>query len=103
MEVGGEEVAVEVVDGLAGVAAEEVGDMTEVAEAAGMQQGVVAKGGHVEDEDVVIVVAMVGHDLRDDFRYGGSVAEDDTVAVVDVADGNFGFRNFALIFFFPVH
>ena len=91
MEICWEEITLKVVDGIATVSAQEIADMAEMSEASGMQQLVVSKGGHVENEYIVIVLAVFGHGMGYDLGNGGSMTHYDAVAVVDVFDGIFGF------------
>ena len=103
VEVGREEVALKVVHGLARVAAQEVAHVAEVAVAARVQQLVVAKGGHMEYQHVVIVLAVLGHSVGYDARHGGGVAHHHAVAVVDVFDCFVWCRYFFSVVVFPVH
>ena len=103
LEVGGEEVALAALDHLARVGGQEVAHVAEVAEAVGLVAGIVAQGGHVVDEDVVVVLAVVGQRLLHQARRGGGMAHDDTLAVADGLDGLGGLRDFLAVFFFPVH
>ena len=103
LEVGGEEVALAALDHLARVGGQEVAHVAEVAEAVGLVAGVVAEGGHVVDEDVVVVLAVVGQRLLHQARRSGGMAHDDTLAVADGLDGLGGLRDFLAVFFFPVH
>jgi hypothetical protein len=65
--------------------------------------GVVAEGGHVEDEHVVVVFAMVGEGLLYEMGRGCGVTHDHALAVMDVLDGLCGLRYLSSIVFFPVH
>ena len=90
-EVGGEEVAFAAFHHFARVGGEEVAHVAEMAVAAGLVAGVVAEGGHVEYEHVVVVFAMVGESLGDKTGCGGGMSHYNALAVANVADGFFGF------------
>ena len=103
VEISREKVTFQVVDSITRVTAEEVADMAKMAIAAGMEQGIVAKGGHVENEDVIVILAMVSHGLGHHTWNSSGVAHDDAVSVMNILDGLLGSGYFSLIFFFPVH
>ena len=77
--------------------------MAEMTIAAGMEALVFAQGGHVEDEHIVIVLAVFCQGMLNDTRCRRCMTHYHTVAVVDVGDGFCRGRNFLFIFFFPVH
>ena len=71
--------------------------------AAWLVAGVVAKGGHVKDEHVVVVLAMVGQCLLNQSRCCRCMAHHHALAIADVVDGIFGLGYFPFVVFFPVH
>ena len=77
--------------------------MTEMTVAAWLVAWVVAKGGHVEDEHVVVVFAMVGQCLLNQSRCCRCMAHHHALAIADVVDGIFGLGYFPFVVFFPVH
>ena len=103
MEVGREEVSFVVVYGVARIATEKIADMTEMSVAAWMKQLVVAQRGHVENKNIVVVLAVFGHCVRNDAWDSGSMPKYDAVAIVDIAYSFLWGRDFSLIFVFPVH
>ena len=77
--------------------------MTEMTVAAWLVAWVVAKGGHVEDEHVVVVFAMVGQCLLNQSRCSRCMAHHHALAIADVVNGIFGLGYFPFVVFFPVH
>ena len=77
--------------------------MTEMTVAAWLVAWVVAKGGHVKDEHVVVVFAMVGQCLQNQSRCCRCMAHHYALAIADVVNGIFGLGYFPFVVFFPVH
>jgi hypothetical protein len=77
--------------------------MTEMTVAAGVQQLVVAEGGHVEDKHIVVVFAVFGHGVWHHVWHGSGMAQYYTIAIMDVLDGLLWCGDFPFIFVFPVH
>ena len=77
--------------------------MAEMTEAAGLVARVIAQGGHVVQQHIVVVLTVVGQSLLYHMGRSSGMTHHHALPVVDILDGNLGFGNLALVVFFPVH